>query len=45
MDKSLFENDLDFFQKKPELLILGIGNYLLKDEGVGIHFLRYYQKK
>jgi len=45
MDKSFFENDLDFLQRKPELLILGIGNYLLKDEGVGIHFLKYFQKK
>ena len=45
MDKSFLDNDLDFFHKKPELLILGIGNYLLKDEGVGIHFLRYFQKK
>ncbi len=45
MNNFFFENNLDLSNKKPELLIIGIGNYLLKDEGVGIHFLRYFQKK
>ncbi len=45
MDKSLFQNDLDLRKETPKLLILGIGNYLLKDEGVGIHFLRYFESR
>ena len=33
-------------EKKPvkPILVLGIGNLLLKDEGVGIHFVQFIQK-
>ena len=30
--------------KKP-LLVLGIGNYLMGDEGLGVHFARAFEKK
>ncbi len=29
---------------KNDTLILGIGNYLMKDEGIGVHFIDYLEK-
>jgi len=31
--------------KKYKLVILGLGNLLLRDEGFGVHFVRHFQKK
>ncbi|MEN8138875.1 MAG: hydrogenase maturation protease [Bacteroidota bacterium] len=36
----------DFFNeniKEGDILILGVGNYLLGDEGVGVHFIKYLE--
>ena len=31
--------------KRPRILIAGLGNFLLKDDGVGVHVVREIQKK
>lgn len=31
------------FEKAPEVLILGIGNYILGDEGIGVHIVKYIE--
>jgi hydrogenase maturation protease len=33
------------FAKRPKILILGIGNILLRDEGVGVHVIEYLQQQ
>ena len=38
----------DFFNEnitEKDILILGVGNYLLGDEGVGVHFIKYLEKQ
>jgi|LGOV01.1.fsa_nt_gb hydrogenase maturation protease len=38
----------DFFNadiKEGDILILGVGNYLLGDEGVGVHFIKYLESQ
>lgn len=32
-------------QKKEKILVLGLGNLLMGDEGVGIHIIRQLQKQ
>ncbi len=34
-----------FMSDYPDVLILGVGNILLKDEGVGVHVIRELEKK
>lgn len=31
--------------KNKDILVLGIGNYLMGDEGLGVHFINEFQKK
>ncbi len=38
-------NQSNFHSKGNDILILGIGNYLMGDEGVGVHFSRKLQKE
>lgn len=41
-------NKKDFFNadvQDGDILILGVGNYLLGDEGVGVHFIKYLENE
>ena len=34
-----------FFYMQKKILVLGIGNYLMGDEGVGVHFAQFLEKE
>lgn len=34
----------DIFEKKGEILVMGVGNYLMGDEGIGVHIVQAMEK-
>ena len=38
------ESAIDIFEGKGEILVMGVGNYLMGDEGIGVHVVQHMEK-
>ncbi len=44
MNKVLDSQDTGFAQQKGDVLVMGVGNYLMGDEGIGVHIAQQLEK-
>ena len=42
--KASSESTVDIFEGKGEILVMGVGNYLMGDEGIGVHIANRLEK-